>query len=77
MLYYLCVRICIVEKLVFNVWKVIIGMDNIFIYYQIKKDLFVVFEIKWIKDERFLDCKIDKYNGGGLNDIYFSIKLLS
>lgn len=72
-LYFLCVRICIVEKPVFNVWKVTTGID-IFIHYQIKKDLPPVFEIKWTKDERLLDCKNYKYNGGGLNDGCFSIK---
>lgn len=68
----------VVEKLYFICWKIIIGKKKIIINYSYKilERLLKVFKIEWIKNGENIEIKIGKYDGGGLNDGFFILKLL-
>lgn len=67
---------CIIDFFVFDYWDILIEKEGININYNVKKELFYVIEIKWIKDGEFINNRNKKYSGGELYDIYFIIILL-
>lgn len=67
------IRCCIIGIPIFDVWGVTAGIEGITIRYGIKKRPPYVNEIKWIKDGVHIFNNNRKYNGGELNDGYFTI----
>lgn len=66
-------RFCIIGLPIFEVWNVTTVMEDIKIHYAVKKCPPYVNEIKWIKDGVPILSRNEKYNGGELNDRYFTI----
>lgn len=67
------IRCCFIGPPIFEVWDVTTGMDGIRIHYGFKKRPPGVSGIKWIKDEVPILKRNKKYEGGKLNDSYFTI----
>lgn len=67
------IRCCIIGPPIFEVWDVTTGVNGIRIHYRFKKRPPDVTEIKWIKDEVPILKRNKKYEGGKLNDSYFTI----
>lgn len=67
------IRCCIIGPPIFEVWDVTTGMDGIKIHYGVKKRPPYAYEIKWIKDKVPILNRNKKYEGGELNDCYFTI----
>lgn len=68
----------IVEKLYFISWEIVIGKRKIVIFYSYKilERLLKVFKIEWMKNGENIEINSGKYDGGGLNDDFFILKLL-
>lgn len=64
---------CILGLPIFDVWNVTTEMKEIRIHYAVKERPPKVKEIKWIKDGVPILTRNRKYNGGKLNDNYFTI----
>lgn len=64
---------CILGLPIFDVWNVTTKMKEIRIHYAVKERKPKVKEIKWIKDGVPILNRNRKYNGGKLNDNYFTI----
>lgn len=60
----------IIELLYFDNWNIIIDIEGLIIYcsYGVFEGLFLVFEIKWIKNGEILDLRNKKYVEGQSND---------
>lgn len=67
------IRCCIIGPPFFEVWDVTTEMDGIRIHYDFTKRPPYGNEIKWMKDEVPILNRNKKFEGGGLNESYFTI----
>lgn len=67
------IRCCITGPPIFEIRDVTTGMDGIRIHYGFKKRPPDIIDIKWIKDKVPILKTDKKYEGGKLNDSYFTI----
>lgn len=67
---YIFFFILIIESLYFDKWNIIIDIEGLIIYcsYGVFEGLFLVCEIKWIKNGEILDLRNKKYVEGQSND---------